>query len=170
MDFYDCVESRRSIRGFAPDPVPEEALQRIARAVYTAPSACNFQPVRFLLIRSGAVRAKLNGAFKHPFTQSAPCVLAAVGSDDKCWHRPQDGFSSLEMDCGIALEHAALAITAEGLGGCWIGAFDPELADAALNVVKPWRTLAMYVFGKPAVPPRPFTRPQNGETFFEVID
>ena len=41
MDFYDVIKKRRSIRSYKSDPVPEESIQRIAEAVYFAPSACN---------------------------------------------------------------------------------------------------------------------------------
>ena len=59
MDFYEVVNKRRSIRGYKPDAVPEDALRRIGEAVRTAPTACNRQPYQILLVRNPEKRAAL---------------------------------------------------------------------------------------------------------------
>ena len=45
------IKTRRSIRQFKPDPVPEEALQWIIEAARWAPSAHNFQPTEYIIIK-----------------------------------------------------------------------------------------------------------------------
>jgi len=49
MEFYDVIRRRRSIRGYKPEAIPEEKLDRIREAIQLAPTACNLQPFRFLL-------------------------------------------------------------------------------------------------------------------------
>jgi len=47
----DNIKERRSIRQFKPDPVPEEALQWIIEAARWAPSAHNFQPTEYIVVK-----------------------------------------------------------------------------------------------------------------------
>src|SRR5262245_60019212 len=49
MDVFEAVAARRSVRGFLPDPVPREVLERIFGAAQRAPSWCNIQPWRVSL-------------------------------------------------------------------------------------------------------------------------
>ena len=50
--FLDLAEKRRSVRAYKPDDVPEELLQTVLEAGRLAPSACNKQPWRFIVVRS----------------------------------------------------------------------------------------------------------------------
>ena len=68
MDFYDVLRARRSIRGFDADrPVPEDSLQRIMRAVQCAPSACNRQPWRFVVVFDRALREAIGQCYAKRF-------------------------------------------------------------------------------------------------------
>ena len=58
MNFYDAVKTRRSVRHYRGTPVPPEKLDRIWEAVRWAPSACNLQPWRFLLVKSAEMRER----------------------------------------------------------------------------------------------------------------
>ena len=146
MDFYDVIKQRRSIRNFQATPIPDEAVARIAAAVNAAPSACNIQPVSFKLVRNGALKKAL----------------------ELSWKRG-DGFNSAETDAAIAMEHAILAATAEGLGSCWICAFDPVKAAEVLQIPAPCRVAALCPLGYPAAPPREFVRKEESQ-IFEVSD
>ena len=50
MDIYDVIRTRRSVRGYRPDPIPEEVLTRVLDAARVAPSAGNRQPTRLILV------------------------------------------------------------------------------------------------------------------------
>ena len=52
MDFLKLVQNRFSVRGFEDRPVEPEKLDIILRAGQTAPTACNLQPQRVLVIQS----------------------------------------------------------------------------------------------------------------------
>ena len=83
--------------------------------------------------------------------------------------RPGDGFNSVDIDVGIAVEHAVLAAAAEGLGSCWICAFDAAKAAQVLDVKAPARVAALCPLGYPAAPPRPFVRKDEAQVI-EVLD
>ena len=54
MDAMECLFTRRSVRRFHPDPVPEKALEQMLRAAAYAPSAKNTQSWRFVVLRDKA--------------------------------------------------------------------------------------------------------------------
>ncbi|MBM4080403.1 MAG: oxidoreductase, partial [Planctomycetes bacterium] len=48
MDVYEAIRTRRSIRRYKPDPIPDEVLKRVLDAARLAPSANNIQPWKFI--------------------------------------------------------------------------------------------------------------------------
>lgn len=168
MDFYEVIQKRRSIRSYKSDPVPPEVLERIITAVNAAPSACNLQPFVFKLIRNQELRSALAACCRQEFPAEAPALLAVIADPEKAWKRG-DGFNSADTDVAIAMEHFQLAAAAEGLGSCWVCAFDALKAAELLNVQSPCRVAALAPLGYPAAPPRPFTRKAESQ-IFEVID
>lgn len=168
MDFYDVIKQRRSIRSFKDTPIPDEAVRRIVAAVNAAPSACNLQPFCFKLIRNPEMKSALAACCRQSFPGEAPVLLAVIADPEKAWNRG-DGFNSADVDIAIAMEHAILTATAEGLASCWVCAFDAEKAAAVLNVSSPRRVAALCPIGYPAAAPREFVRKAESE-IFEVID
>jgi len=59
------------------------------------------------------------------------------------------GIPSYAVDLAIAIDHATLAAVDEGLGTCWIGAFDEEIAKSALGVPENIRVVASTPLGYP---------------------
>ncbi|MEI7731939.1 MAG: nitroreductase family protein [Verrucomicrobiota bacterium] len=149
MNYYQTVEQRYSVRAFKATPVNPESLARIWEAVRLAPSACNLQPWRFLVIKTAELRAKL-APILQPWVFTAPLVVVALGNRQTAWRR--DGQSYHELDVAIAFEHLVLAATAEGLGTCWICAFDRKAMAKALELTNEWDPVAVTPLGYPAVP------------------
>ena len=168
MDFYEVIQKRRSIRNYKSDPVPEELLGRIISAVNAAPTACNLQPFVFKLVRNQELKSALAACCRQDFPGEAPALLAVIVNPDEAWKRG-DGFNSADTDMAIAMEHFQLAAAAEGLGSCWICAFDASKAAAVLNIPSSCRVAALAPLGYPAAPPRPFARKAESQ-IFEVID
>ena len=77
MELIEVLRSRRSIRKFKPDPVPDELLTEILEAARLAPSGTNLQPWRFVLIKSAPKRRALLG-HTVSFVASAPVVVACL--------------------------------------------------------------------------------------------
>ncbi|UKI32954.1 MAG: nitroreductase family protein [Lentisphaeria bacterium] len=143
MEFYEVLKTRRSIRAYKSDPVPEAALRRIAEAAQCAPSACNRQPWKLVAVRNAALRKRICEVYRNPFLAQAPVILLALGDASTAWQRPGDDHSIVEIDLGIMFEHAVLAAAAEGLGSCWICAFERAKMDAAAGISAPWTVLAV---------------------------
>lgn len=60
MDFYEVIKTRRSIRSYKKEPVPDEVLKRVLNAARIAPSGNNRQPWKFIIIKDEE-RKKKNG-------------------------------------------------------------------------------------------------------------
>ena len=78
--------------------------------------------------------------------------------------------SSVDIDVAIALDHLSLAAVAEGLGTCWIGAFDEAAVKDLLAVPESYRVVAMMPVGVPAeaslnYPIEPERRKDPGQVF-----
>ena len=158
MDFYDVIYARRSVRAFQPDLIPEDVLARILEATRRAPSACNLQPWRFLVLKSPASRALACDCYpRGVWLRQAPLIVVALGNPQMAWKRA-NGSSVHAIDVSIAMEHLVLAATAEGLGSCWICAFDQNLLHRQFSLTPEWEVIAMTPIGYPKDEPRPFQR------------
>lgn len=157
MDFYDVITTRRSIRGYEEREVEEKKLARIMEAVRQAPTACNLQPFRFLFVTDPARRQLIAGCYPQPWLLEAPITVVALGNREKAWKR-RDGSSAHVIDVSIAMEHLVLAAAAEGLGTCWICAFDQSEMHSKMGIGKEWDVVAITPLGygtdKPEGPAR----------------
>ncbi len=134
MEFNELIRIRESIRSYDPDRhVPEEVLKRILDAGRLAPSANNCQPWKFILVSSPAMLEKVKACYKREWLQTAPHILVVLGMRNQAWNRKYDGYNSVETDVTIAMTHILLAAENEGVGTCWVAAFDPEMLKEAIR-------------------------------------
>ncbi|NLA48814.1 MAG: nitroreductase [Bacteroidales bacterium] len=135
MDYYDLIQSRESIRSYDPArSVPKIILKKILDAGRLAPSACNIQPWKFLVASSPEMLGKLRECYQRDWFRDAPHILVVAGMKDKSWVRSWDAYNSIETDLAIAMAHIILAAENEGLGTCWIAAFNPTVLRKALDL------------------------------------
>ena len=157
-DFLKLAETRRSVRSYRPDPVDTEVLRGVLRAASLAPSACNRQPWKFVVVTEEPRRRALGVAYNREWFWTAPAIVAVCVEPSAGWVRPFDGKSYAFVDGAIAMDHLTLAAAAAGLGTCWIGAFEPEAAASALGLPDGWEIVAMTPVGYPAPETNPRTR------------
>ena len=163
MEFYEVINVRRSIRKFKPTPVEQEKLDRIWETIRIAPSACNYQPWRFLIVKSDGMRAKVDEALKlgrdgkgkmsMVWAMNAPLIIIGLGNKAEAWKR-FDGSPSHVIDVTIAMEHLILAAANEGLGTCWICAFGQDAMHRALDLDENWEAVALTPLGYPDEEPK----------------
>ncbi len=135
MEYYTLIHSRESIRDYDPErPVKKEILEKILDAGRMAPSACNYQPWEFLVIESPQMLEKIRACYHRPWFKDAPHILIVLGLKDKAWVRGFDGYNSIETDLAIVMTHLILAAENEGVGTCWIEAYDPSILRNALGL------------------------------------
>ncbi len=95
--FDEIVARRRSVRGFRPDPVPDEIIREIFSLAQLAPSNCNIQPWR-VFVASGAARYRLRDAM----TKN---VMGGVlpNPDYTYPGKFEDPYRRYQVDCAVAL-------------------------------------------------------------------
>ena len=164
--FLELAEKRRSVRAYKPDEVPEDLLQTVLEAGRLAPSACNKQPWRFIVVRSETGRRALGAAYAREWFWKAPVVIAVCILPKEAWVRSYDGQNYAMVDGALAMDHLTLAAAELGLGTCWIGAFDPAAAREILNLPDGVEIVGLTPLGYPDVESNPRVRSRRplGET------
>ncbi len=157
MDLYEAIRTRYSARAYHDRPVEQDKLDRVLEAARLAPSGSNRQPWKFVVVRDAELRRKLSAACnEQAFIAQAPVVIAGVGlMADRVMSCSVPGDP---VDVSIALEHIALAATAEGLGTCWIGAFKQDPVRKLLGVPDGCKVIEVMTLGYPADSLRPKVR------------
>jgi nitroreductase len=145
MNFLDLVQKRQSCRKYLPMPVPKEALERCLEAARLAPSACNSQAWRFIVVQDPALKEKLAqkifaGVYAmNSFAKEAPALVVVVTERSKYMAQVAGATRGTQynlIDIGIACEHFILQATQEGLGTCWLGWFDQKGVREVLGLSK----------------------------------
>ena len=169
MEFYEVLAARRSIRAYTDLQIPEDVISRLAHAAYLAPSACNRQPYRFLIVTGEETRDKICAVAPQAFLREAPVIIVAVAETLRSWQRPGDDHTLAELDMGIAMEHIVLAAAAERLGTCWVAAYNVAKMNAALGLAEGENAVAISPLGYPAEEPRLFQRNKSERDLFTEI-
>ncbi len=154
MSILNVIKKRRSVRRYRPDPIPEEVLFRVMDAARFSPSGKNLQPWKFILVKNESLKQRLvHASLRQSFIAQAPVVVVACGFPEKCYSRMGNYMKSWPVDVAIAFEHLILQAQEEGLGTCWIGAFDESEVKSILNVPDDVRVLALTPLGYPGENP-----------------
>lgn len=143
MEFYQTLMARSSVRSYEDRPIPRELLARLLEAAREAPSANNLMPWRLVLVSDPAARAELarGGPYAKFLDQ---CPLVVIGAGDQA--RSPEWY---EVDTTIALEHLALAASAEGLGSCWVGSFDEAMVRRLVGLPAAYKVVSLLALGYP---------------------
>jgi nitroreductase len=162
MEFSDLIRKRYSVRGYKPDPVEDEKLERVLEAMRLAPTATNNQAFQFLVIHTEGREEELRRIYKQRWFTDAPVVICASGIPAENWVR-KDGKNYNDVDVAIAMDHLILAATNEGLGTCWIGAFDAQAAKEVLGLPEGVEPIVFTPLGYPDAEPKAKKRKELSE-------
>jgi len=157
--FQWLVSNRQSVRGYKPDMVEQEKLERILEAGRLSPSACNAQPWKFIVVDNPELKNKIADATSNSviginhFTKQAPVhiaiVLESANFNSKFGSFMKDKNLPL-IDIGIAAAHLSLQATAEGLGTCILGWFNETSVRKLLSIPRGKRVILILTLGYPA--------------------
>ncbi len=149
MSFLELAKKRYSVRKYKKKPVDIKKLEKILEAGRVAPSAANFQPLYFIVIRDVVLRRDIATTYHKPWILEAPVIIVICGDHNKSWRRP-DGKDHLDIDAAIAVDHMTLAAADLGLGSCWVCMFDSMLCHKILNLPSFIETIVLLPLGYPA--------------------
>lgn len=158
MDFLDLAAKRCSVRRYLGRAVEREKIERCLDAARLAPSACNSQPWKFVVIDEPQLRDKVAKltfgpvlSFNH-FSMTAPVLVLLIAERPKIIAKiggklKQKNFT--QMDIAIAAEHFCLAAAEQDLGTCIMGWFDEEGVKNLLNIPAKKRIELIITAGYP---------------------
>ncbi len=153
MDVMEAIRTRRSVRAFAAKAIPADVMTRMRQSLRLAPSACNIQPWHFIVVTDAALRRELAQAAKgQKWLADAPVVVVGCGFPEQAYKHMGGHGNSIDIDVAIALDHLSLAAVADGLGTCWIGAFDETKVKSLLGIPEEAKVVAMMPLGYPSSP------------------
>jgi len=155
----ELIQKRRSVRRYAAKPVSREAIAQCLEAARLAPSACNSQPWKFIVVDKPALKDRIcdrifSGLYAmNQFAKEAPVLVAVVSEKMKFMAsfgaQVRDTRYYL-IDIGIAIEHFILQATELGLGTCWMGWFDEKALKKELNIPGHKKIDIVFSLGYPA--------------------
>lgn len=158
MEYSELIAKRYSVRAYRPDPVEDEKLQKVLEAARLAPTACNRQPFQIIVVHTRGREAELSRIYRQPWFVQAPLILCAVGLPGEGWVRSADKRRYLDVDVAIVMDHLILEAANQGLGTCWIAAFNAKAAREVLQLPKDVEPLIFTPLGYPADMPGPKER------------
>jgi nitroreductase len=172
-DTLDLINSRQSDRKYSDKPVEKEKLERIIEAGRMAPSACNAQPWKFIVVTdpelilgvADAASAKLIGM--NSFVVQAPVILVIVREKPNMSSKVGATIKNKDyslIDIGITTENICLQAKAEGIGSCIIGWFDERQVKKLLEIPKSKRVELLVTLGYSLSEQREKRRKDAGET------
>ncbi len=157
MDVLKAIRSRRSVRAYDSREVEEDKLVKVLESGRLSPSAGNRQERRFVVVRDARTRKALSLAARdQKFVAEAPVVIAACSIEKE--YTMACGQLAYPIDTAIAVDHMTLQAVEEGLGTCWIGAFDEKKVKEILNIPDNVRVVSLLPLGYPGDIPRPKSR------------
>jgi nitroreductase len=170
MKILELIKKRRSIRRYQPDQIPKELIDKLVEALIWAPSAGNLQSRKFYFVFNKKIKDDLaKAALDQDFIASTPLVVVGCTDDKICWRYGQRGKNLYSIcDVSASIENMMLVAVAEGLGTCWVGAFDEKEVAKILNLPKNLRPIVIVPVGYPAESPLAPTRLSKSQ-IIEII-
>jgi nitroreductase len=139
----NLILRRQSDRSYSDQPVESEKIERIIEAGRIAPSACNAQPWKFIVVTDNDLRIKISEAASakllgmNTFISQAPLLIVVVREKANLSSRIGSTVKNKDyslIDIGIASENICMQAAAEGLGSCMIGWFDEAQIKKILGI------------------------------------
>ena len=152
MSFIELAKSRRSIRSFKSDDIPDTLLMQLLEAAQAAPSAGNCQPWHFYIIKNKKTITQIREqACKQAFVSSAPVVVVVCADimRTKEIYKKRGVELYCLQDTAAAIQNMLLCAQELGLGACWCGNFGEKELSAILNLTDEIRPVAVIPIGFP---------------------
>lgn len=156
-DFLKLVKNRQSDRAYdSSKPVEQEKLDYIFETVRLAPSACNAQPWKFVVVTDPELKKQTAAAIAdktlgmNHFAFQAPVIIIIIEENANFTSRA-GGFVKQkhfpDIDLGIAAAHITLAAAEQGLGSCIVGWFDEKKMREVLGIPSSKRPILAITLG-----------------------
>jgi nitroreductase len=156
MNVSEAVRTKRAVRQFTPDPLPENVIKKILNAGRRAQSSKNTQRWRFIAITDRGKLEKLSktGQYAGHLAGAALGVFILTPN-------PTENLSIM-FDAGQAAAYMQLAAWELGVGSCIATIYETEQARKLLCFPDDWHSRMALSFGYPAEPDALTRSPKKG--------
>ncbi len=166
MNTTDCIKSRRSIRNYKEEQIPQDVIKEVVDLARFAPSWKNTQIARYYVVQSAELKQKIAESCVMGFTYNTGTLTKAPALVVLAYVEKRSGFerdgsyttskeSAWEMfDAGIAAQTFCLAANEKGLGTCIMGIFDEAKIAEAISLPEGQKIGAVVALGYPAEEPQ----------------
>ncbi len=141
MEFLELVNKRQSDRKYKDTPLDRNLVMKCLEAARMAPSACNSQPWKFVVVDDKALLEEMSAAAAgmgmNKFANQCPVIVAVVLEKMNLTARIGSVIKDKEyslLDVGISVEHFCLQAAELGLGTCILGWFDEKKVKKLLGI------------------------------------
>ena len=171
-DIIEIIKTRRCVREYKEEPVPDEDIMFLIDCARYAPSGFNMQPWSFLVIKNKDIMRRLSESGKRAMipllepmkdtsnTASNFLVFLKTKGTDMFYNAPvlviiigNKSAPTVDVDCAMAAQNMMLAAHSKGIGSCWIGGVLPALMDESLlkelGAPPGYKAVAPLIFGYP---------------------
>lgn len=161
MDLADAIKSRRSIRTYKKQEIPQDIVDQLIDAARLSPSAGNAQSWAFVIVREQENKQALSKAALNQRSIVEASVVFVVCADE---NRAEESYGSRGkmlyclQDTAAATQNILLTACSLGLGTCWIGAFKEDEVRRIIKAPKEMRPVVIIPVGYPNESPRARTR------------
>lgn len=175
MDFMDLVKKRVSVREYSSEPIKREDINQCLEAARLAPSSCNSQPWKFIVVDKPEIKDKLCGACLsgiyglNKFIKNAAAIVIVVTDRDKWLTKVCNFIKDTRLyliDIGISCEHFVLRAAELGIGTCILGWFNENAVKKLLGIPKSNRICIIISMGYAAK--EPITQEKNRKEISEM--
>ncbi|WP_286146868.1 nitroreductase family protein [Neopoerus faecalis] len=149
MEVMEALKGRQSVKSYLPTPVEEEKLQKVLEAGRLAPSSYNSQCRKFIVVTDPAVKKAIHDkAGTQPMIEQAPVVLVLCATPDT-EHEDAMPCGEVKHPIDMALSGAYMMLEAydQGLGTCWLGAFNADAVKEVLHIPADVKVVTMIPLG-----------------------
>lgn len=173
MDFIKFAKDRFSVRKYKKERLGKDVIDMILSGGHIAPTGCNYQPQRILVLNTSESLEKLKKCTPCHF--DAPCVMIIGYNKDESWVRKYDGAMSAPVDSVIVATHIMLTAHSLGVGSCMVMAFNPEILRAEFEIPENYEITMLLTLGYPAEDATPLdmhekVRDMAETSFFESFE
>ena len=165
QELLELLNNRCSVRSFLYKKVETKKIEKIIEAARVAPTACNKQPERIVVINTNEGLEKLQKCKPQHYNEQLAFIVCY--DKNECWTREYDNHNSGEVDATICATHMMLEAESLGVNSTWVMYFDPQKLINEFNINENIVPVCILVMGyktkdyKPS--PRHFERKKQEE-------
>ncbi len=143
--FINLAKDRFSVRKFQNKRLPKSIINKILESGHVAPTGCNYQPQRILVLNTKESIEKLKKCTRSHF--DAPTAMLICYNKEETWTRKYDGAISAPIDASIVATHMVLMAHSIGVGSCIVMHFNPTSMKEEFNIPSNYEPLLLLVMG-----------------------